>query len=62
MIQVSNVYEDILKQNSTRDDILTVEVMDKIIEEAVKEESKIQKIIEDFHGEQVLDENVSICS
>ena len=59
LIQVSNIAEDILRQNSTREDFLPIEVMDKIVEEAVKEESKIQKMIEDFHGEQVLDENVS---
>ena len=59
LIQVSNVCEDILRQNSTRDDFLPVEVMDKIIDEAVKEEHKIQKMIEDFHGEQILEQSLS---
>ena len=60
MIQVSNVCE--LRQNSTYDDFLPIEVMDKIVEEAVNEESKIEKMIEDFNGEQVLDENVNCAS
>ena len=59
LIQVSNVCEDILRQNSTRDDFLPVEVMDKIIDEAVKEEHKIQKMIEDFHGDQILENGLS---
>ena len=36
--------------------------MDKIVEEAVNEESKIEKMIEDFNGEQVLDENVNCAN
>ena len=59
LIQVSNVCEDILRQNSTRDDFLPVEVMDNIVEEAIKEQTNIQQMIEEFHGEQNSHENVS---
>ena len=59
LIQVSNVCEDILRQNSTRDDFLPIEVMDKIVEEAIKEQSNIQQMIEEFHGEQDLEKEIS---
>jgi len=59
LIQVSNVCEDILRQNSTRDDFLPIEVMDKIVDEAIKEQSNIQQMIEEFHGEQDLEKEIS---
>ena len=36
--------------------------MDKIVEEAVNEESKIEKMIQDFHGEKVLHKNVNYAN